>query len=317
MKSENLETEIISESENDLIIAQRKEVEDNKFWAYIMLFSVIFIWGVNFPIIKMVLKEIPPLAFNAIRFGLGSVVISILLFIIEGWKTIPLKDWLGIVLLGFITNLLYQLAFINGIAITHAGIASILTSTSPLWTAFLAWIFKIEKISKWVIYGIILAFSGIIVMVIGGGKSLEVGNNLMGELLILTASCLWAVGTLVSKKLLEKYSPLRITAFSMFIGSIGIVIAGYPQFSSHNWSTVSDFVWLLILLTTIFPIVFGYVFWSTAVKHIGATKTSTFGNLVPVIAFISAYMILDETVSSFQILGAGIIFTGIWISRKR
>ena len=119
------------------------------------LVALAAIWGVNFSIVKIVLDEIGPLAFNALRFPLAAAVL--------GWivwrgshEVLPRReDVPRILLLGAVGNVLYQLAFIIGIDWTYAGNASLLLSTTPVWTVILSAMAGHEQPNRWVIIGVV------------------------------------------------------------------------------------------------------------------------------------------------------------------
>ncbi len=285
----------------------------NDFIVVISLVGVIIIWGVNFPIMKFAFFQITPMAFNVIRFSFASVALLIILLLQEGWQKLPKKDWCLLAVQGFFHTFFYQILFINGLFKTPSGIASILTSTSPLWTALFAWLFKVEKINKWIITGVFTTFIGVLLIVIGSRNGLTFGDELKGEILVLFSALSWASGTLVSKKLLEKYTPLRITALSMILGSLGLISSGLYMTLQQDWASVNRLTWEATAFSAIFSIFLGYLVWAWAIKKIGATKTSTFGNLTPAVAFISAYFITGESVSFIQIIGSIIVIIGIHI----
>lgn len=281
------------------------------FLSIILLVGIIIVWGINFPIMKFAFLKISPMAFNVLRFSFSSFALLLILLIREGWQKISKKDWILLSAQGFFHTFFYQIFFINGLFKTSSGIASILTSTSPLWTAFLARVFKIEKLNKWIISGIFITFLGVILIVSGNKNGLNYGEEFIGELFLLISAVSWASGTIVSKKLLEKYSPLRITTLSMVIGSFGLIIAGCSNIIKQDWILIDLITWSAIAFSAIFSILLGYLIWALAIKEIGATKTAAFGNLTPVIAFIAAYLINKETVAYQQILGSIIIMIGI------
>lgn len=283
------------------------------FIAYIFVSAV---WGVNFPVMKIAFSQMHPMTFNMVRFGISSIMLLIVLIRWQGWERIPFNDWILLAIQGLLNVFGYQYLFINNLSVTHSGIAAVLTSTTPLWTALLMWISGLEIINRWIVSGILVGFIGVVMVVSDGFTSLVFDSTSKGELIMVLAAIVWSIGTLITKDLLKRYSPLRIIALSMIIGYIGIFAAGFPYVIKQNWSIIRWDIWLAILFSTFFAIALGYSFWSWAIHRIGATKTTVLGNITPVIAFISAYLISGETVSIMQIIGSVIIILGIWLSNK-
>jgi drug/metabolite transporter (DMT)-like permease len=102
------------------------------------------IWGVNFPVIKAALGEIPPLVFNALRFPLAALTIFIILLAKGGLSWPEKADWPRVIALGILGNVVYQGFFIFGVDATLAGNASILLATIPLWTLILSTLLRHE-----------------------------------------------------------------------------------------------------------------------------------------------------------------------------
>ena len=102
------------------------------------LLFLALIWGLNFPIIKHALGEFSPLAFNALRFPLASAVLFGLMAFGPGLSLPRRKDVPRVLALGVLGNVVYQLLFIYGLDRTLAGNASLLRSTTPVWTAILS-----------------------------------------------------------------------------------------------------------------------------------------------------------------------------------
>ena len=96
------------------------------------------IWGVNFSVIKIALREFDPLAFNGIRFVLASLTLFVFLRL-SGPVPFPARrHWGRVVFLGLLANVVYQLLFIYGVDRTLAGNAGLVLATTPVWTLILA-----------------------------------------------------------------------------------------------------------------------------------------------------------------------------------
>jgi len=102
------------------------------------LLALSVIWGVNFSVIKIALREFEPLAFNALRFVLASSTLFVFLRL-RGAVPLPARrHWIRVVSLGLLANVVYQLLFIYGVDRTLAGNAGLVLATTPVWTLILA-----------------------------------------------------------------------------------------------------------------------------------------------------------------------------------
>src|SRR6266545_7312964 len=94
--------------------------------AHLVLMAMVIIWGVNFSIAKYALERVPPLAFNALRFPLASLLLLAVLGLRGNVRLPGRADWSRVLIFGLLGNLLYQLCFIFGLDHTRAGTASLL-----------------------------------------------------------------------------------------------------------------------------------------------------------------------------------------------
>ena len=115
------------------------------------LLITVLIWGLNFPIIKVALGPMPPFVVNALRFSVSAAVLGALYAVkARGraggfWEPMRAhgRTIIGLGLLGYVT---YQLLFIVGVDMTSAGSASLIVSSSPVWTAVIARLLGVEHL---------------------------------------------------------------------------------------------------------------------------------------------------------------------------
>jgi drug/metabolite transporter (DMT)-like permease len=100
------------------------------------------------------------------------------------------------------------------------------------------------------------------------------------------------------------------------IGAVGLTLIAIPPALMMDWHSVSFPYILAAILSGALSIGTANVLWSYGVKNIGPSRTSNFNNLVPVFAFLIAYMTIGESVTKLQVLGAGITIFGVWIVRR-
>ncbi len=134
------------------------------------------IWGVNFSVIKIALREFDPLAFNAVRFTLASLTLFVFLRL-RGTVPFPeRRHWGRIVFLGLLANVVYQLLFIYGVDRTLAGNAGLVLATTPVWTLILASISGQERHGFPVWGGVLATLGGMVLVVLGGEGGSGLGS---------------------------------------------------------------------------------------------------------------------------------------------
>ena len=274
------------------------------------------IWGVNFSVIKVALAEFEPLAFNALRFPLAAATLFALLRL-RGPIPVPEReDWARVVFLGLLANVVYQFFFIFGIDRTLAGNASLMLATTPVWTLILATAIGQEQHSRAVWLGVLATLIGMVLVVGGGGRAVGLGDGLLqGDLLLVAAAIVWAIYTVGSQDLTRRYGALAVTSWTLWVGTVALVVSGASSVAKMDLDGVSATAWFGVGYAGILAIAVAYLIWNYGLEHIGASRTAAFSNLVPVVALITAAIWLSERPSPSQILGAAIIIAGVWVAR--
>jgi len=262
--------------------------------------------------------SVPPLGFNALRFPVAALAVYAFL----RWRgPIPLpqrKDWLAIFVLGLLGNGIYQVFFVVGLDWTRAGNTSLLLATTPAWTVLLsAWTGE-GILSLKGLMGVFLTLGGVVLLVLGGGDAvgLSVGKALWGDMMALGAALLWAIYTVGSRGLILRYGSLPVTAWTLWVGTLILVLIGVPDLLVLAWGEVPLIAgWGAVFFAGAFAVALSYVIWYRGVQRLGSTRTATYSNAVPVVALITAWLLLGEIPSGLQWLGAGIVLAGVVLTR--
>jgi drug/metabolite transporter (DMT)-like permease len=277
------------------------------------LLALALIWGINFSVIKVGLDEIPPSAFNALRFPLASLVLWLLL---RRRGPIPRPDpgdRVRVVVLGIVGHLVYQTFFILGLDGTTAGNASLILATTPVWVLLLAAALGEERPGPWVWTGVLLTVGGMGMVVLGGaGVSLDRSRR-TGDLLMLGGAMVWAAYTVGGRSLVQTYGSLAVTAWTLWIGTVLLVVVGLPALPPLG--RISLGAWGSVGYAGILGISVAYALWYRGVRRLGSARTSAYSNLVPVVALAVAWIWLGETPSGLQLGGAAVILGGLSLAR--
>jgi drug/metabolite transporter (DMT)-like permease len=279
------------------------------------LLVLVLIWGVNFSVIKVALAELHPFAFNALRFPLACLVLYVLLRMGRGLAPPRREHWARLAFLGLLGNVAYQFLFIIGIDRTTAGNASLLLATTPIWTSILSVVRGHERPTGLVWLGILTTVVGMVIVILGGqGLTFERGT-LVGDVLMIAAAMTWSLYTVGSRNLVREYGALPVTAWTLWIGSVGLVILGAPWVVRTDLANVSGLAWLAVVYAGCMAISVAYTLWYRGVGRLGSARTAAYSNLVPVVALGVAWAWLDEVPGPLQIVGAGVILAGLSVTR--
>ena len=131
------------------------------------------------------------------------------------------------------------------------------------------------------------------------------------------ASFLWALYTTSSRLLLERYSPVKVTAYCMAAGSVMLVPIGAHELLSQQWSAVSIRSWSAFAFSAIVSGGIAFSLWYHGVKRIGVTRTIAYHYLVPFVAVVFAALFLGEQITLPQMAGGAAIVGGVALVQRR
>lgn len=282
-------------------------------WAMdLALVGVAASWGVNHVVVKHTLANMMPLAFNALRFGLASATLLGILWLVEGDVGVKRRDLWPVLGVGVLGHTVYQTLFITGLSFTTAGKTSVILAVSPVFVACLERLLGIGtyRWRAWV--GVLASLAGVILITGGGRGGLTLsGGQLRGDLLVLAAAACWGGYTVAARPLLDRYSPLRVTALTMSAGTIPMILLSAPVLMAQDWGRVTATSWAALVYSYSVPIVVGYLVWSWGIQRIGSGRTAIYSNLSPLVASLLGWALLGERWSAPQVAGGLLIPLGI------
>ena len=288
-------------------------------WADGFLLVVAILWGVNFSVVKFALAEIPPLAFNGMRFMIASGTMLLLAFATGRRFNFQRRHLPYLIGLGLLGNTAYQLFFIFGIANTAADNSSLILATAPAWVALIGTVIGLERVEArgWV--GIALSLLGIALIIWGSDRSADFhlgGPSLKGDLLVLAGTICWASYTLLVRPMPRHYSSISVTSFSTAIGTVPLALVAIPSCRNLDWTGVPISAWLALAASGVFAIAIAYFVWNHGVSRLGSARTSLYSNLSLPIAILTAWLWLGETLTPLQWWGTLLALAGVVLARR-
>lgn len=280
------------------------------------LFIVAVIWALNFSVVKYSLNEIDPLSFNGLRFIFAAAIIWIVLLYRNQVFLIPKRDWLPLIGMGLLGNLIYQGLFIIGINYTYAANAAVMLGTIPIWVALISHFFNLEQMNIFKTFGVIAAFAGIIFIISGGNDPFSFGSDtFLGDIIIIGAAIVWGGYTILSKSFLSRYTPIQFSAIMATIGAIVLFLIGLPSIIQLDWTEISAAAYGGVIYSGLLSIGVAYLIWNYGLQTVGAVHTATYQNLVPVMGLLFGIVLLNEQLTFFQYAGSALVIAGIVLAR--
>lgn len=260
------------------------------------------IWGVNVVAIKVGIAEISPTLFNALRFGLLSLLLI-------PFARIPKSQLKSVILIALVMGIGHFYLLSVGMQYADSNTSVILVMLGAPISSILSFALGMERISRRQVLGVIIAFSGIALpLLLNGSAELKVG-----ALFILISMTCWAMTNILVRRL--EHVPLLALQFWIGVISAPICFVGY-QFSSSEISVVEQLnlrVVLSIAFTVLGSSILAYSLWYATVNQHGINKVVSITFLQPLFTMIFAYIVLNEVISGWQLAGGAITLAGIYL----
>ncbi len=279
-----------------------------------MALVTIMVWGVTFVSTKILITYgLSPVEIFIIRFAIAYL--CTLIFCHDRLWAKSIKDE-GLMLAAGITGgSLYFIVENTALGITFASNVSLIICCAPIFTIILGKLVFHDSIKYHLWIGSVIAFIGVAIVVLNGSKQL--GGNPIGDLLTLLAALSWAGYCLILKLLNTSYSNIFITR-KVFAYGVLTAIFYYILFQSHTRMLLSDIGSIIVnlLFLSVGASFLCYLMWNTAVKYLGAERTSNYIYLVPLVTIITSMAFLKETFTLSMAVGTTLIIGGVILSTK-
>lgn len=272
------------------------------------------IWGLNFAVLKYGTNVLEPIAYNAIRMSLGTVLLLALAAVLAPRPSAA--DIRRLLLLGVLGHGVYQALFINGLARTRAGTAALVVAASPAVIAIVGRAFGVERIGPRAVAGIALSFVGIAIVVLGSARTdMAAGANVLGDLLILASVVTWAFYTTFLRQYTHRVEGLHVAGWTLLGGTVPILILATPALARTDVTAIAPLTWGAIAYSGAGALGIAYLFWYRGVRVIGSTRTAMFAQLQPAIALLAAWPMLGERPTAWQVAGTVAVMAGLLLTR--
>jgi drug/metabolite transporter (DMT)-like permease len=291
--------------------------QNKELIAWLLLIFLAIVWGMSFILIKKITG-----AYNAIEIGGGRVLVAMITlspWIFKNRREFPKekKQAFYLVLLGFLGFFIPAMIFAYVGSRINSSLAGTLNSTTPIFTLLVGAFFFSQLITRYQIIGILLGFTGSLLLVLSGNDG-ELNFTNPNALLVLGATVMYGFNVNIIGEYLKGVKAVNITAFSLIV--VGVIsffmLVFFTDFfaKSLDPANTREFVYLIILggFNSAFAVVlFNYVLQITS-PLFGSSVTY----LIPIVATIAGF--LDgEVISFWHYFGMGVILIGVYLINKK
>ncbi|WP_018922417.1 DMT family transporter [Salsuginibacillus kocurii] len=289
-------------------------MQRSKQWlVYIMLIFVTSLWGSAFVAGAYVTDYLGAVTVAFLRFAVAAVLlIPLMLYINKGIPKLKIKDHLMFMLLGVTGICLYNICFFLATSYAPVVKSSLFIATNPILIMVLSAFFLKEPVGKKQAVGMMLAFSGAFLIITEGQIFSIAALSLQWiDLVLCIAVVTWALYSVLGKVVLQKHSPIVVTAFAVIYGSIFLFPIAMWEQSPATWFEIPGSAWLLLLHMSVLVTVVSFVLYYEGIRQIGAAKAGLFINIMPVSATVLAVVLLGEPFYLAYFLGAVLVISGV------
>lgn len=288
-----------------------------RFLPYLALLVAHIIWGANFVVAKVTLQEFPPLTLAFLRFAFASILIAPFFWAETKKVKIEKIDIPKLIIIGILIITLNIVFFFEGITRTTAINASVLTLIIPIISVILGWKFLQESVGWINILGLLTGLIG--AMIIVQFPEFILGNftpkELLGNFLIILASIVWVIGSIISREMLLKYPSLVVTGIAFLVGTITFIAPAVNEYLQNPaWIyhvTILGMIGL-VYMTLLSSISAYFLFeWGLAKTSVGHANLMQY--IEPIVATGVAVIILREQITIPFIAGTVLIAAGVYL----
>ncbi len=271
----------------------------------------VWLWSTGFIGAKYGLPYIEPYFMLFVRFSIAIVVFICIMQILKA-KSISPKQAANQMLVG----ILLHGAYLGGVffAIDEgmpAGIVAIIVGLQPMLTAFVGWAALDQSINKKQFLGLLLGFTGIVMVIIGSSNIENLGLSSIGLIACIVALLGISIGTIIQKNL-GKNLPLLTSSMYQYLGAALVMAVLTSTLENQNVeytvSLLAAMTWLVLGLSVSAILLLMYM-----IKAGEVAKVASYFYLVPPVTVIQTWILFDEQMGALSLIGCALSICGVYL----
>ena len=287
---------------------------------HIVAFLTVAVWGTTFVWTKLlIINGLSPAQIFTLRFIIAYVLLTgfSLWRGRHKWLSDNWRDELTMMALGLTGGSMYFLTENESLRFTTATNTSLIVCSCPLFAMLIiALFYKSERFSRLQALGSLLALIGMSAVVLNGHFVLHLSP--LGDTLAFSACICWALYTLLMKPVMGRYPAMFITRKVFFYGILTILpyYIFVPDMPSLDVLMRPEVALNLLFLGSVASMLC-YLTWSWCMKGLGAVICTNWVYVNPITTIIAAWLILDEQITVYFLIGSILIIAGMFLSSKK
>jgi len=286
-------------------------------WANGKVILAMTIVGSSVVVGKLIIQSFPVFLANELRFLVASAVLVPLWMKVEGFSVLARKDYLSIFLQALFGVFLFNVLMLNGLSLTSAIEAGIITSTLPACTAALSVFLLKEHFTRNIGLGILMAVFGTVLINVTSISTIDL-PSLAGYLLILGAICCESLFIILGKSHSKRVSALTVATLVSCFGAVLFFPFAIAEGRSFAFKEVTFAEWGLVVYFGIIVTVLAFILMQQGLARISATSAGILTSFLPLssIVFVLSSLFLGEKISFLQCGGFVFILGALYLLSK-
>ncbi len=280
------------------------------------MIAVYIAWGSTYLAIRFAVETMPPFLMAAVRF----LTAGLLLFIYRRLAGDPVPHWNEARSAGIVG--LFLLLGGNGAVVwaeqtVPSSLAALMVSTSPLWMLSIEALLPAgKKPPLRAVLGILLGFSGVVLLMWPGGNGGLLQVNPWGAIVLVFATLAWAAGSIFSRYAQLPASPLMGSAVEMLVGGLALLILGAVtgEFSRVDLAGITTRSILGLAYLIVFGSLIGFTAYTWLLQVAPTALVSTYAYVNPLVALAIGALLGNEILSARTLFAAGIILASVLLT---
>jgi probable blue pigment (indigoidine) exporter len=270
-------------------------------------------WGLNWPVMKFILSELPPFTARTLGAALG-LVFALLLAWARGERLRPPRDQIWpLVVFASLNYGGFSVFTTIALVWLRASEAVVITYTLPVWAALLAWPMLGERPTARRGAGMVLALAGVALLV--GADRMRAGwSDWPGIGSAFLAAILFGLGTVIAKRQPLRMPPVTGVAWQIGLGSIPILVLAL--FEQPDWARATPLAWWGFVYVGIMPMTVAYLTWFRALLLLPASVAAISVLLSPLVGVLGSAALLGDPLGPRQLLALAVTLTGIGLAAR-
>ena len=279
-------------------------------WGQLLLLSVL--WGGSYLFVALAVRDFPPLTLIALRLSTAVVLLGALLWFQKQRLPRDPRLWVDFFIMGAFNNALPFWLIATAQTWVGGGLASIINSSTPLWTALIAHVLtRDEKLTGTKLAGVVVGLAGVATM-IGVDALRSLGADVVPQLACVAAAMCFAVATVFGRRLRNNGLPFNTTTTCTTLAAAALA-APAALLVDQPWTLAAPGLPAIgaIFGLAAFSTASGYLIYYRLLATAGALNCSLVTFLIPVSAILLGLLLLSETLGAQHLAGMLTIFVGL------